>query len=186
MSDFIKPAYSRNVYPDEIVTSSGSALSTELDALDGVTASAAELNKLDNCTATTAELNLVDAIPASFTLAAAAGGANVCEVTITAKDAAGATLAAATEILVWLSDAATGLGITGTAASGTVQAKAASGTDLAALTAKKCLLVQTKADGTYILEITDAAKTLFYVCARALHSKARTVSAQLAADKYGA
>lgn len=150
-----------------------------------ITASAAELNKLVGVTATAAELNLVDDLPASCTLTPAAGGANVCEVTIQAKDAAGANMARAVLLAVWLSDAATGIGITGTSASGTVQAKAASGTDLGALTAKKALLVQTKANGSYTLEITDTAKTGFYVCAAPLRGGSPNVSAQLSAGNYG-
>jgi hypothetical protein len=122
--------------------------------------------------------------PEYLTLAAAAGGANVSEVTITVKDGAAATIAAVHRLTVWLSDAATCQGLTSTAASGTVQAKAASGTDLAALTAKKALNVLTLATGVYVLEITDSAKTGFYVCAE-VNGKANA-SAQLVADNYGA
>ena len=138
-----------------------------------VTASAAEINKLDN-------------IPATVAFAIAAGGANVSEVTITVKDASGATLAGGRNLEVWLSDAATGLGITGTSASGTVTAKAASGSVLTALTAKKHLAVQTLATGVFILEITDTAKTGFYVAVKHPLTGAPIVSAQLVAGNYGA
>ena len=168
---------------------------THFDGLDAVTtfkiggvavtSTAAELSKLHGVTATPAEINLLDDLPASCSLSSAAAGSNVSEVTIQAKDAAGTNMARAVQLLVWLSDAATGVGLTGTQASGTVQAKAASGTDFAALTAKKALLVQTKADGSYILEITDTAKTGFYVCATPLRGGAPSVSAQLTAAKYG-
>lgn len=97
----------------------------------------------------------------SFTFTA--GAANVAEVAIALQDGHGDAVALAQPILVWLSDAATGAGLTGTTASGTVQAKSASGTDFAALTAKKALLVQPLATGIYTLEITDTAKTGFYV-----------------------
>lgn len=152
-----------------------------------VTATAAELNKLASCTATTAELNLVDNQIASFAISVAAGAANICEVTITAKDAAGATITTPWFGIVWLSDTVTsGVGLTGTAASGTVQAKTASGTDFATLTAKKALLVQALPAGYYTLEITDSAKTGYYVGVQSLMGFGRTISAQLAGANYGA
>ena len=102
-------------------------------------------------------------IPSDIAFAIAAGGANVSEITISVTDISGNVITGVHNLTVILSDAATGVGLTGTSASGTVQAKSASGTDLAALTAKKALVVQTLVDGTYILEITDTAKTGFYV-----------------------
>jgi len=53
-------------------------------------------------TATAAELNELDDIVASFTFAATAGAKNVCEVAITLKDAAGATVDGARPFMVWL------------------------------------------------------------------------------------
>ena len=149
-----------------------------------VSATAAELNTINGYTGTTAALNAVDNAPVSFTFAAASGAANIAEVTITAKDADGNTVAAPLVCTVWLSDAATGVGLTTTAASGTVQAKSASGADFAALTAKKALVVQTLASGVYILEITDTAKTTFYVCAQAPNG-AVSISTILATGDYG-
>lgn len=119
----------------------------------------------------------------SVTFSAAAGSANVCEVTITVKDGAGTAIAAPFHLDVFLSDAATGVGLTGTTASGTVVAKSASGTDLATLVSKKALRVQTLGTGIYILQITDTAKTGFYVCA-ALGSKV-FVSSVLVTGNYG-
>jgi len=87
---------------------------------------------------------------------------------------------------VWLSDADTGVGLTATTASGTVQAKSASGADFATFTAKKALLVQPLATGVYTLEITDSAKTAFYVCAATLDGRAYSVSTVLATEDYGA
>lgn len=120
-----------------------------------------------------------------ISFAAAAGGANVCEVTITALGANGSAIAVPTTLNVWLSDAATGLALTGTAASGTVQAKAASGEDRLVKTAKKNLEVQTLATGIYILEITDTAKTGFYVCADIPSTGIPAVSSQLQTADYG-
>ncbi len=135
--------------------------------------------------ATAAELNAQSGVPASVTFAAAAGGANVCEVTITVKDAAGATIAGVCNLDVWLSDAATGAGLTATTASGAVAAKAASGADLGTLTTKKALLVQTLATGVYILSITDSAKTAFYVCAQVPGKGVTNVGTQLITGNYG-
>ena len=64
-------------------------------------------------------------------------------------------------------------------------AKAASGEVVGTYTAKKALLVQTKADGTFILEITDTAKTHFYVCAEIPLTGKYIVSTQLATASYG-
>lgn len=96
---------------------------------------------------------------------AAAGAANITEVTITAKDGAGNTVAAVHNIDVWLSDDVAGEGLTGTTASGTVTNKAASGIVLSTYTAKKALRVQSLKTGVFVLEITDTAKTAFKVCA---------------------
>lgn len=121
----------------------------------------------------------------SVTFSIAAAGANVSEVTITVKDGAGVAVAGVHHLDVWLSDAATGAGLTGTTASGTVTAKAASGIVLSTYTAKKALRVQTLATGIFILEITDTAKTTFYVAATSPLTGRASVSAQLATASYG-
>lgn len=157
----------------------------ELNILDGVTSTAVELNLLDGATLTTAELNVLDNIPANVTFAYAAGAANVSEVTITVVDAAGSAIASPFSLDIWLSDAATGLALTGTSASGTVQAKSASGEDREVVTAKKHLRVQTLATGIYILEITDTAKTAFYPAAIVPGTGATVVGAQMATGDYG-
>lgn len=122
-------------------------------------------------------------VGASFT--PAAGGANVSEVTIQVTDDEGEALAGVFGLDVWLSDAADGEGLTGTAASGTVTVKSSSGTVLGTYTAKKALRVQTKDDGTFILEITDTGKTGFYVAAIVPATGAAAVSRQLVTADYG-
>lgn len=135
---------------------------------------------------TTGTVTLSDVVvPATATFSIAAGGSNVSEVTIQLKDGAGNNIATARVFEVWLSDAATGLGLTATTASGTVTAKSASGTVLTALTAKKHIRAQTKADGSFILEITDTAKTTFYVAVSIPGTGAIVVSSQLATASYG-
>ena len=151
-----------------------------------VTSSAAELNIVDGVTATAAELNSsADAVGNSVAFAAAAGAANVSEITVTVKDGAGATVAAVHMVEVWLSDSATCAGLTATTASGAVAAKAASGADIDTHVAKKALLVQTLATGVYVLSVTDTAKSLFFICAAAPGTGKAVASAQLTALNYG-
>lgn len=103
--------------------------------------------------------------PFYATAAVAAGAANVAEVTITAKNANGKPVGP-TAFQLFLSDSAAGVGVTATTASGAVTDKTAgtTGIVLGTLTSKKSLVVQTLAAGTYVLSITDTAKTLFKVC----------------------
>lgn len=122
-------------------------------------------------------------VPVNVTFAAAAGTSNVCDVTITLVDGNGAAVTAVHNIDVWLSDAASGAGLTAATASGTVTNAASSGIVLTTYTAKKALRVQTLATGVFVLEITDTAKTAFYVCA-ALNGRA-VVSSQLVTGNYG-
>ncbi|KKL11229.1 hypothetical protein LCGC14_2547910 [marine sediment metagenome] len=136
-------------------------------------------------TATAAQLNEGSAAHADFTFAAASGAANITEVAVTAKQADGTTTVAAPIVYnLWLSDAATGAGLTATAASGTVTVKSASGAVIGTLTSKKALVVQALATGVFILEITDTGKTAFYVCASTGHGEVK-VSAQLVTGDYG-
>lgn len=106
--------------------------------------------------ATAAEINLLDNQVASVSWAVAAGASNVCVLTGTLKDAAGATIAASRPIMLYISEASTGIGITAdtysTGASITV------GTQLVALTANKAWLINTHTDGTFAISITDTAK----------------------------
>lgn len=129
-------------------------------------------------------LNAVHSNPATVTIAAAAAGTNVCEVTYTVKDINGTAMTVPTLLTVYLSDSSAGTGLTATSASGTVTAKAASGEVFGTLTSKKALTVQTLANGTFVLEITDTAKTTFYPCCY-IAGKAPTVGTILATGNYG-
>src|SRR4030066_983784 len=80
--------------------------------------------------------------PITFSFSAAAGAANVADVTITAVDGSGATVAGVFSPLVFLSDAATGAGLTSTTASGTVTAKSGSGRDLGAIIAEEAVFLE--------------------------------------------
>src|SRR4051794_13575666 len=56
-------------------------------------------------------------LPATVSMAVAAGSANIAEITFTVKDNGGTTLAAVWQYDIWLSDDADGEGLTSTGAS---------------------------------------------------------------------
>jgi hypothetical protein len=122
----------------------------------------------------------------SATFTFTAGAANVAEVAIALVDGAGVAVAASQPYTIWLSDAADGTGLTGTSASGTVTAKAASGAVFGTLLAKKALVVQPLATGIFTLEITDTAKTTFYVAIQNPATGQSIVSRIMATADYGA
>jgi uncharacterized membrane protein (Fun14 family) len=124
-------------------------------------------------------------MPTSFEFEISDGAANVCEVAITVKDGKGNTIAKPVSLDVFLSDAATGAGLTATTASGTVTAKTASGAVIGTYAAKKALRVQTLATGVFTLEITDTAKTGFYVAVNNPFTGLAEVSRQLVTADYG-
>lgn len=119
-----------------------------------------------------------------FTMTPAAGTTNVCNVTIAAQDYDGNALAQVTVFDLWLSDATSGAGLTATTASGGIAA-GSKGTVLGVLTTSKAVRVQTDATGTFILAITDTAKTAFKVCAAGPNSSGAVVGATLATGNYG-
>lgn len=104
-------------------------------------------------TATAAELNLLDNVVASISWSVAAGASNICILTGTIKDAAGSTVAASRPLVVYLSEAATGIGVS--ADSYSTGASITTGTQLVALTANKAWLINTHTDGTFAVSITD-------------------------------
>lgn len=124
-------------------------------------------------------------IPANITFAAAAGSTNVAEVTCQVKDVNGDAVTGVFHFTLWLSDAATGLGHTATTASGNVTNKTSSGLVVDTLVAKKALYVQTLADGSFVLSITDSAKTQFYVCAEVPGTGKPVISSRLTTANYG-
>jgi hypothetical protein len=162
-------------FPYGIKTGTLTADSVETDSL-----------ALAGLTASVDELNLVDAAPAALSFVAAAGGANEAQVTVQVRDASGSPLAGVRPLIVWLTDEASGAGLTGTTASGAVTAASGGGTVAGTLTAKKALVVLTTAAGAFVLSITDTAHTAFRVAAAVLGSpKAVGVSAALQSSNYG-
>lgn len=124
-------------------------------------------------------------VPRSVVFSPASAAANVSEITCSVADHDGVAIPGVFTFDLWLSDDATGAGLTGTTASGTVTNKAASGIVIATNTAKKALRVQTLADGTFVLEITDTAKTAFFVCADLPSMGSTQVSTALATADFG-
>jgi hypothetical protein len=123
---------------------------------------------------------------AAFSLAMtpATDGTNVTKVAVQVVDHDDAPVAGVFHFDLFLSDAADGGGLTATTASGAVNVKSgAGGTDLAVLTAKKALRVQTDNTGKYVLNITDTAKTAFKVAA--FFDGKTIVGTTLASAHYG-
>lgn len=113
------------------------------------------------------------------------GASNVATIKLTVRDGHGNALATPTALLVYLSDSAAGVGHSATTASGTVTNVTSGGLVMGTFTAKQSLLVQTLADGTFNLQITDTAKTAFRVCAQLPTTGQVFVSSALATASYG-
>jgi hypothetical protein len=111
------------------------------------------------------------------------GSANTATVTITFTDSFGNAITGPLLFDWWLSDAATGLGLTATAASGAVGA-AGTGSDFGVYTAKKATHSQTSVAGVYVCTIVDTANTGFYVCVQVPGVTAPFVGPQLIAANY--
>jgi hypothetical protein len=109
--------------------------------------------------------------PAYASATVAPGAANVAEVSIQTRNLNGVPMGGGF-VFLFLSDSAIGVGLTAVTASGAVQCKNTplNGVDVSVLSAKKALLVQPRITtdqsltATYVLSITDAAKTPFKVC----------------------
>lgn len=102
--------------------------------------------------------NLGVAQAVNYTVTIAAGAANVCTITVTAKDAAGTTVVGLHEFILTTSSAATGAGISVVGYSGTIAAT--TGTITNTLIAKHQFICQTDpTTGTWVGSLTDTAKT---------------------------
>jgi len=124
-------------------------------------------------------------IPYKVAISNAAGGTQYYSlVTFQVNDVLGNAIAQVMDLDIYLSDAATGIGLTGTSASGGVTVPT-SGAVLGILTAAKAFRVQTDATGKAIMQIIDSAKTGFYPVA-ALSDMGVTVGAQLTSGSYHA
>jgi hypothetical protein len=124
-------------------------------------------------------------LPAQATAAVAAGAANISEVTITVRNANGKPITAPYSMDLWLSDSAVGTGYSASTTSGAVTVKTAgtTGTLIGTYLAKFGLRVQTLANGTFVLSITDTNKVAFKVCVQV--EGVTYVVATLATASYG-
>lgn len=121
---------------------------------------------------------------AVLTAAPGSAGSNICNVTLQAQDNEGFNVARVLNGKLWLSDAASGAGLTATTASGGISIT--TGAQLGALTAAKAIDFQTDATGKAVLQITDTVKTAFKVCAVLdKQSLLSPVIATLATASYG-
>lgn len=108
--------------------------------------------------------------------------ANISNVSFQVQDAFGNNVSGVFLITIYLSDAATGGGLTATTASGGIAAAASGGVIFDAIVTSKAVDAQTTTGGLFVLAITDTAKTGFYpVVAR---GSAITVGAQLTTASY--
>lgn len=112
--------------------------------------------ELDGTVVTTTgqELNLLDNQVASVSWAVTAGASDICIMTGTIKDAAGTTIAGVRNLLVYISEAANGIGVSADSYSTGAAISDGTGT---ALVANKVFLVQTGTDGVFAISITDTS-----------------------------
>ena len=136
-------------------------------------------------TANGAELNLLDNVAANYTVTFAAGASNVLTLTITAKDAAGATIAAVHVIDYYNSTSSTGANVSTTAYSGTLVAT--TGAILDTVLDKHHFILLTDANGVFVGSLTDTAKTQneYHVAIKPVGTRV-TVSAATVTGSYGA
>lgn len=109
--------------------------------------------------------------------------ANIANVSFQLQDVDGVAIAAPFAFDLYLSDSATGAGITATTPSGGIAAVSTDGTILGVGTTSKAVSVITNASGLFELAITDTAKTGFYPVA-VLRNGAIQVGAQLTTASY--
>lgn len=124
-------------------------------------------------------------VPVEVEFTITAGASNIALIEVQLNDGAGTDMTEVLNFDVWLSDAATGAGLTATTASGAVTV-GTPGAVVGTYEAKKALRVQSDATGTFQLSITDTAKTGFYVCVQNPFTGMTEVSTQLQTADYGA
>mgnify|MGYP003387135636 CR=1 FL=1 len=114
----------------------------------------------------------------TVSVTAVAGAANVSTVTITAKDANGATVTGIQWFEVITTSDSGGGTISATAYSGSLVA--VTGTILATYTAKHAFLVATDATGVFVGSLTDTAKTADFIAVMSPLGAAPIVSSAMA------
>lgn len=126
----------------------------------------------------TALFNLTTHKAVTYSVTAVAAGANASTITITAKDASGATVTGVRYIDVYTTSDAAGTTISSTAYSGTLVA--GTGAILVTYTAKHAFRVCTDATGVFVGTLTDTAKTADYIAVPNPMTNGAVVSAAIA------
>lgn len=136
---------------EQLLLFASAAESGDLDALGrALREMAADLGD-----ATPAEIAILDGIGSTVTIAIAASATtDGMDITVTVKDADGNTVAAVHELDLWMSEDATGIGLTADTYSGTLTA--GTGEILTALTAKKHFRIVTAATGIFVGTLVDS------------------------------
>lgn len=129
------------------------------------------------------ELSALDATIASAVPVLTAGAAtDEMDITITVKDAGGNTIAGLHNLEVWITDDATALSLTATAASGALTA--VDGAILSVLTAKKHVTCVTPATGIINLSLVDSVNTADEFVVVKLPNGLYSISAASVAGSY--
>jgi hypothetical protein len=136
----------------------------KFDIIEVQTLKVSGADKIENVVDVTEQLVAMDGatIVKGFTFAAAAGAANVVNVTITAVDGNGVAVPGVRHLEVYCSDSATGAAIASTMTPDTITAS--TGGILSAITANLHLSAVTDANGVLVLVITDTGTPDGYVC----------------------
>jgi hypothetical protein len=123
-------------------------------------------------------------LPGKIGFGIAPGAANHTVITITVQDNGGNPITGVPfDLDIILSDAATGVGLTATTPSGGFSIT--TGTLLNTYVASKAAYVQTDGNGVVVMNITDTAKTGFFVMVQAGQQPVPAVSRQLVTGDYG-
>jgi hypothetical protein len=126
---------------------------------------------------------VVKAEPDGFSFSAASGAANVCNMTIQVTDNEGNAVAGVFNFDYWLSDAATGAGLT--ASANTSEVTCSTGALLGVVTTEKAWRIQTDATGKAVVVHTDTGKSTTYPSAQVPGRSTVVVATQLAAANFG-
>lgn len=124
---------------------------------------------------------IVRAQPDGALITPVAGAANICNATIQLQTNEGANVAVSSMIDVWVSDAATGIGLTANA--NTSEVTCSTGTLFGILSTGKAWVVQTDATGKAVMVITDTGKHGTYVACTTPHRASNSVATAVCA--YG-
>lgn len=125
---------------------------------------------------------------ATITFSGIAEGATQyeCNMTLTLKDSAGATITGTNTVLIFLSETEAGTAITTAVPSTTFATESTYGNVLASIVTRAVVMFRTNASGVIQLSIIDSAKAANYIHAQVIGSSRKSVSRVLATADYKA